>query len=53
MPPARPLLPYALAFAVYVAFGVAVPEFMLSWPIGVGYLVLAVWLVPALLRRFR
>ncbi len=51
MPSVRSVLPYAVAFVVYVALGVAVPEFMLSWPVAVAYLVLAVWVVPALLRR--
>lgn len=45
------LLLYAAAFAVYVGLGIAVPEFMLSWIVGVGYLLVAVWLVPALVRR--
>lgn len=44
---------YALAAVVYVAIGVAVPEFLLSWPVAAGYLLLMVWVLPALVRRGR
>ena len=47
------LAPYVVAGVVYVAVGVAVPELLLSWPVGVAYLLLAVWVVPALVRRAR
>jgi len=54
--PSRPELRvfagYCLAAAVYVAIGVAVTDFLLSFWVGVGYIVLAAWAVPALLRRF-
>jgi uncharacterized membrane protein (DUF485 family) len=44
---------YLGAAAVYVGVGVAVPEVLFSWVTGAVYLLLAVWLVPALVRRFR
>jgi hypothetical protein len=43
---------YCLAGAVYVAIGVAVTDFLLSFWVGVAYVVVAAWLVPALMRRF-
>jgi hypothetical protein len=49
----RTLTLYLVAAAVYVALGVAVPELLLSWIVGVAYLLIAVWLVPALARRVR
>lgn len=52
-PALRELLPYLVAFVVYLAIGITVPEFMLSWPIAVGYLLITAFAVPALLRRFR
>ena len=47
------LAPYLAAAAVYVALGVAVPEFLFSWVVGAVYLLLAVWVVPRVLRRLR
>ena len=44
---------YCLAAAVYVAIGVAVTDFLLSFWVGVGYVLVAAWLVPAVVRRFR
>lgn len=44
---------YALAGVVYIAIGVAYQDFLLSVVVGIGYLVLAVWLVPAAVRRLR
>ena len=44
---------YLLAGAIYVAVGVAVPEVLLAWPVGAAYLLVAVWLVPAAIRRAR
>ncbi len=52
-PDARPLAAYLLAAAVYIALGVIFPELLLSWIVGVAYLLVAVWLVPALVRRVR
>ena len=42
---------YCVAAAVYVAIGVAVTDFLLSFWVGVAYLVVAAWLVPTLVRR--
>ncbi len=44
---------YVVAAALYVAIGVAVPEVLLAWPVGAAYLLVAVWLVPAAVRRLR
>jgi hypothetical protein len=44
---------YCLAAAVYVAIGVAFVDFLLSVVVGMAYLVLAAWLVPATVRRLR
>ena len=43
---------YAAAAAVYVAIGVAVTDFLLSVFVATAYLLLTVWLVPAVVRRF-
>jgi hypothetical protein len=50
-PQLRVLAGYCLAAAVYVAIGVAVTDFLLSFWVGVGYLLLAAWLVPAAVRK--
>ena len=42
---------YLLAAAVYVAIGVAVTDFLLSFWVGVAYIVLAAWAVPTIVRR--
>jgi hypothetical protein len=52
-PDLRVFAGYVLAAAVYVAIGVAVTDFLLSFWVGVAYIVLAAWAVPALLRRRR
>ena len=44
---------YCAAAAVYIAIGVAYNDFLLSVIVGMGYLLLAVWLVPAAVRRLR
>lgn len=44
---------YCGAAAVYIAIGVAYNDFLLSVIVGMGYLVLAVWLLPATVRRLR
>lgn len=55
--PARPgpfeLTLYLVAGAVYIALGVAVPEFLFSWVEAAVYLLVAVWILPALVRRLR
>jgi len=42
---------YLLAAAVYIAIGVAVTDFLLSFWVGVAYIVLAAWAVPTIVRR--
>ncbi len=42
---------YSVAAVVYIVVGVLVPEVLLSWIVGVAFLLVAVWLVPALVRR--
>jgi hypothetical protein len=44
---------YVAAGTAYIAIGVAVPEFMFTWVVAVGYLVLCVVLLPALVRVVR
>ncbi len=44
---------YALAASGYVLLGVLVPEALFSWVEGAAFLVVAVVLVPALVRRLR
>jgi hypothetical protein len=44
---------YCLAAAVYIAIGVVYNDFLLSVVVGMAYLVLAVWVVPAGVRRLR
>ena len=55
--PSRPELRvfagYCLAAAVYIAIGVAVTDFLLSFWVGVAYLLIAAWLVPTAIRRLR
>lgn len=44
---------YLGAGVVYVAIGVAVPEFLFSWLEAAGFLLLAIVLLPLLVRRLR
>jgi hypothetical protein len=44
---------YCVASAVYIAIGVAAFDFMLSFWVAVAYLLVAAWLIPTLVRRFR
>jgi hypothetical protein len=48
----RVFLWYCLAAAVYIAIGVAVTDFLYSFWVGVAYALVALWLVPALFRRY-
>jgi hypothetical protein len=50
-PDLRVFAGYLVAAAVYVAIGVAVTDFLLSFWVGVAYIVVAAWAVPALSRR--
>ena len=49
----RDLALYLVAGVVYVAIGVAAPEFLFSWFVAVGYLLLCVVALPALVRLLR
>jgi len=43
---------YCLAAAVYVAIGVSVTDFLLSFWVGVAYVLVSAWVVPATIRKF-
>jgi hypothetical protein len=47
----RELALYLAAGVVYIAIGVAAVEFLFSWFVAVGYLLLTVVALPALVRR--
>ena len=49
----RELALYLAAGVVFVAIGVAVPEFLFSWIVAAGYLLLLVVALPFVIRRFR
>jgi hypothetical protein len=54
MPSRRQLavgLGYAGAAAVYISIGVFYTDFLLSYFVGLAYLLLVAWLVPAGVRR--
>jgi hypothetical protein len=42
---------YCLAAGAYIAIGVAWIDFLFSFWVGLGYLLVAAWLVPALVWR--
>jgi hypothetical protein len=44
---------YCLAAAIYIVIGVVYLDFLLSVIVGIGYLVVAAWFVPAAVRRLR
>lgn len=44
---------YCLASAVYIAIGVAWVDFLLSFWVGVAYLLVTAWLLPAAIARIR
>ncbi len=44
---------YLAAAIVYIALGVAVPDFLWSWVEGAAFLLVAVWILPTLVRRLR
>jgi hypothetical protein len=45
------LLGYAGAAAIYITIGVITTDFLLSVFVAAAYLLLAVWLVPMIVRR--
>jgi hypothetical protein len=49
----RDALLLAAAAVAYVSLGVAFPELLFSWVEGAAFLLLAVWALPALVRRLR
>ena len=49
----RELALYLAAGVAYVAIGVAFPEFLFSWFVAAGYLLVCVVALPALVRRVR
>ena len=49
----RELALYLAAGVVYVAIGVVFPEFLFSWFVAAGYLLLCVVALPALVRVLR
>jgi hypothetical protein len=44
---------YCAAAAVYIVIGIVYDDFLLSVVVGIGYLVVAAWLVPRAVRRMR
>lgn len=49
----RELALYLSAGALYVAIGVAAPEFLFTWVVAAGYLLLMVVALPFVIRRLR
>lgn len=47
----RELALYLATGVAYIALGVAFPELLFSWPVGAGFLLLCVWILPAAFRR--
>ena len=43
---------YVLAAGVYIGIGLYSVDFLLSYWVAVAYVLVAVWLVPAAVRRF-
>jgi hypothetical protein len=44
---------YLGAGAAYIVLGLVEPGFLLSWIEGAAFLLLAVWILPAAIRRLR
>jgi hypothetical protein len=42
---------YVAAGLAYIALGVVLPDLLWSWVEGAAFLLLAVWIVPSLVRR--
>ena len=49
----KELVVYVAAAVVYIVLGVAIAELLFSWVEGAAFLLLAVWVLPALLERVR
>ena len=43
---------YVAAAGLYIGIGAAYTDFLYSFWVGVGYLLIVAWLVPTLVRRF-
>jgi hypothetical protein len=43
---------YCVAAAIYIAIGVSVTDFLLSFWVGLAYVVVIAWAVPTMVRRF-
>lgn len=44
---------YLVAAVAYIALGLIEPRFLFSWVEGTAFLLLAVWIIPAAIRRLR
>ena len=42
---------YCLAAAVYIAIGVTVTDFLLSFWVGLAYVLVSAWLIPLAVRK--
>jgi hypothetical protein len=51
-PDLRVFAGYVLAAAVYIAIGVAVTDFLLSFWVGVAYVLVVAWAIPSVVRHF-
>jgi hypothetical protein len=49
----RELALYVVVAVAYIAVGVAFPEFLFAWVVGVGFLLVSVVALPALVHRLR
>ena len=49
----RELALYLSAAAAYITLGVAFPDLLWSWVEGTAFLLLAVWILPSVVRRLR
>jgi hypothetical protein len=49
----RELALYLAVGVAYIAIGVAFPEFLFAWVVGVGFLLLSVVALPRLVHRLR
>jgi hypothetical protein len=46
------LVLYLVGAAIYIAIGVVFVDFLLASAVALGYLLVVVWILPALVRRF-
>ena len=51
-PDLRVFAGYCLAGAVYIAIGVTVTDFLLSFWVGVAYVLVSAWAIPTAVRKF-